>query len=121
MAFANETEAARNLALYHGKLWEFSLVDELLKSKLGSLKHEYADFNKTLLSIPKRQCSRSEFIGWIGDQLDSLQKAIYKLGNCAKVDLPEPWESLGFQATRCAFWKPLIRSLDLAALFLLSN
>jgi hypothetical protein len=89
LAFANESDKARSLALHHGKYWEFLLVEDLLKSKLQVLKNEYNKFEETLTSLEKRQFSIADFMDWLHDRSKSLGTAILKMTNCIQVELPD--------------------------------
>ncbi len=60
--FENETERARQLALDRPPLWEYSLTEELLRSKLSMIKQEYDDLSKGLLFHPARTISAEEYI-----------------------------------------------------------
>lgn len=55
--FSKESEKARSLALEHGEHWEFLLTEELLRSRLLLVEIECNDFDRALLSIPKRSFS----------------------------------------------------------------
>ena len=85
-AFANESEKARSLALNHGKLWEFLLIEELLKSKLAALKAECVEFEKAIPTIPKRQVSGQEFMRWLADKLDQLLSIIANIKKWIEVE-----------------------------------
>jgi hypothetical protein len=89
LAFAEESETARSLALQHGKFWEFLLAQELLKSKLLVLKNQYDEFERTLTSIPQRQCSSADFMTWVSDNTQLLATSVSKMGSCIKTDLPD--------------------------------
>ena len=55
--FSKESEKALSLALEHGEHWEFLLTEELLRSRLLLVEIECNDFDRALLSIPKRSFS----------------------------------------------------------------
>ena len=87
-AYANESEAARRLALEHGKLWEFLLVEELLKSKLQVLKNECDQFDQFLKSTPrKRFIGGREFTNWLGDEMGEILSTIEKIKTCITKEL----------------------------------
>jgi hypothetical protein len=65
-AYAHETEVARSLALNHGKLWEFLLVEELLSSKLQLLKDDCDDLANI---VPKKLFTGREFVNWGGQRV----------------------------------------------------
>jgi hypothetical protein len=88
MAFAHESEKARVLALEHGKLWEYLLVEELLKSKLSVLKRECDEFEKTLVSTPKRRFDGPEFMSWLNDEMSELISIVAKITKCITEGLP---------------------------------
>jgi hypothetical protein len=87
-AFAHKSEKARTLALEHGKLWEFLLIEELLKSKLPVLKRECDEFEKTLLSIPKRRFDGPMFTSWLNDEMNELISIVAKITKCITEELP---------------------------------
>jgi hypothetical protein len=60
-AYKSETETAKKLASEHGRFWEYSLVQELLESRIASLEKEYAAYQTTIKTNDRRQCSLSEF------------------------------------------------------------
>jgi hypothetical protein len=87
VAFANETQTARNLALEHPKLWEYLLVEELLKSKLQALRNQYDDFERTLTSAPKRACSAAEFVKWVTYKSGMLAETVSSISSSIQTDL----------------------------------
>jgi hypothetical protein len=87
IAFASESEMARDLALRRGNLWEFLLVEELSKSRLSAFKNQYHKFAITLASIPRKTCSRAVFIQWILDSLNTLATTTGNMERCINVDL----------------------------------
>ncbi|HMF66203.1 MAG TPA: hypothetical protein VK602_01170, partial [Phyllobacterium sp.] len=78
-AYAQETDLARSLALNHGKLWEFLLVEELLRSKLQSLK---SDCDNLVRIVPKRLFTGREFVHWISSECNELSSAITNMAAC---------------------------------------
>jgi len=69
--FEKETERARQLALDRPPLWEYSLTEELLRSKLSVIKREYDDLNKGLLFRPGRTITAEEYLlSWIPSKLN---------------------------------------------------
>jgi hypothetical protein len=72
-AYAHETEIARFLALNHGTLWEFLLVEELLRSKLQLLKHDCDDLAN--IASTKLFTGR-EFVKWVGSECTELGSVI---------------------------------------------
>ena len=76
VAFANESEIARNLALNHGKFWEFLLADELIKTRLASLKYQHDKLEDKLAATPKRPCSSAEFIALLNAKTSSMTSAL---------------------------------------------
>jgi hypothetical protein len=78
-AYEQETELSRSLALNHGKLWEFLLVEELLRSKLQLLRTECENIART---VPKRLFTGREFVGWISSDCKELSLAITNIGAC---------------------------------------
>ena len=83
-AYANETDLARSLALNHGKLWEFLLVEELLRSKLELLK---AECEKLASVVPEKLFTGREFVNWVGDESANLSPAITNMAVCIEKDL----------------------------------
>jgi hypothetical protein len=86
-AFAGETERARTLAIERGKFWEFLLMEELLKSKLKTIKGEYEAFEKSLPYIPKNQFSGPDFIQWLADQFKRLSPVLNKMNKCVNEEM----------------------------------
>jgi hypothetical protein len=86
-AFAKESEYARTLALEHGRFWEFSLIQELIASRLSALKSECETLEKARLSAPTRRINSAEFIPWLGDEINAMASAISKMARCIKQDL----------------------------------
>ncbi|WP_420971986.1 hypothetical protein [Bradyrhizobium sp. B120] len=80
--YANETEAVRSLALNHGKLWEFLLVQELLGNRLWSIKAEHESLSKLPASTPTKRFSGAEFTKWVGSQTSDLSAAIHDMSVC---------------------------------------
>jgi hypothetical protein len=87
IAFAGETERARTLATEHGKFWEFLLMEELLKSKLKTIKVEYEAFEKSLPYIPRRQFSGPDFIHWLADEFKRLSSTLNKMIKCVNEEM----------------------------------
>jgi hypothetical protein len=58
--------------LEHGKLWEFLLIEELLRSKLQALKSECDQFDELLTSAPRKRFSGPEFMNWLSSEMDEL-------------------------------------------------
>jgi hypothetical protein len=72
-AYQNETDIAKKLALEHGKLWEFLLVQELMNSRLALLEGRYAVYQATRGSDRKqKQCSASEFGNLVATNMNRL-------------------------------------------------
>jgi hypothetical protein len=71
--YAQETEVARSLALNHGKLWEFLLVEELLRSKLQLLNSDCDDLARI---VPQKQFLSREFVKWVGSECTELSSVI---------------------------------------------
>jgi len=86
-AYANESEAARAIVLEHGKLWEFLLVEELLKSKWQVLKNEWDQFDEFLKSAPKKRFSGPEFMNWLSSEMDELVSTVAKIMTCVNQEL----------------------------------
>jgi hypothetical protein len=78
-AYAHETEVARSLALNHGKLWEFLLVEELLRSRLQSLKGECEGLASI---VPRKHFTGRDFFRWIGSECNELSSAITSVKAC---------------------------------------
>ncbi len=78
-AYATETEVARSLALNHGKLWEFLLVEELLRSKLQLLKDDCEDLAKI---VPRKLFTGREFVTWVGSECTELSSVIPSMAAC---------------------------------------
>jgi len=72
-AYENETEVARSLALNHGKLWEFLLVEELLRSKLQLLNSDCDDLARI---VPEKQFLGREFVKWVGSECTELSSVM---------------------------------------------
>lgn len=87
IAFAGETEKARTLATEHGKFWEFLLMEELLKSRLETIKGEYEAFKKSLPYIPKKQFSGPDFIHWLADEFERLSSILNKMIKCVNEEM----------------------------------
>jgi hypothetical protein len=87
LAYANESEVARNLALNHGKFWEFLLTNELLKAKWETLKGEHDKLENTVASTPKRQCSASEFMDLLNDKTSVMTSALSGIESSVNRDL----------------------------------
>ncbi|WP_456711007.1 hypothetical protein [Bradyrhizobium sp. USDA 4452] len=75
-AYSRETEAARTLAINQGKLWDFLLVEELLRSKLQSLK---IDCDKLSSIVPRKLFTGREFFRWVGSECAELSSAIISM------------------------------------------
>jgi len=73
--------------LHHGEFWEFRLTQELLKSRLLSLKSQCNDFEIMLKSLPIRKCDRLEFLNWIQTKMQTLIAALSRMNDCVKADL----------------------------------
>jgi hypothetical protein len=71
-AYANETDLARTLATQHGKFWEFLLIQELLRSRVQTLRVQYDRFDDLLRSTPKKQFTGQQFIDWLMSEFDHL-------------------------------------------------
>ena len=78
-AYANELETARALVLEHGKLWEFLLVEELLRSKWQALKSECDQFDELLKSTPRKQFNGLDFTNWLSTEMDKLVSTAAKI------------------------------------------
>jgi hypothetical protein len=83
-AYSHETEAARTLAMNHGRFWEFLLVQELLKSKLQALKTECDGLANI---VPRKHLTGREFFHWIGSECSELSSAITSMSTCIDNDL----------------------------------
>ncbi|WP_198031906.1 DUF4236 domain-containing protein [Bradyrhizobium sp. Ec3.3] len=83
-AYAHETEAARAFAMNHGKLWEFLLVEELLRSKLQPLEIEC---DKLASIVPRKLFTGREFFRWVGSECSELSSAIASIKACIDKDL----------------------------------
>jgi hypothetical protein len=90
-AYAKESEKARGLALEHGQFWEFTLTEELFRTKLPLLESKCDEFDKSLLSIPKRKFTGSEFIMWIGTKMKELGPMREEIGRCLSEDVRSSW------------------------------
>jgi Protein of unknown function (DUF4236) len=86
-AYAKESETARALVLEHGKLWEFLLIEELLRSKLQALKSECDQFDELLRSAPRKRFSGPEFMNWLSSEMDELVSTIAKIVTCVEKEL----------------------------------
>jgi len=86
-AFARESAYAQSLVLERGKLWEFLLVQELLASRLMSLKKECAALDK-LGPLPTRRFSVPEFVKWFSEEMNAIALATSQFGKCIGQDLP---------------------------------
>jgi hypothetical protein len=96
VAYANESEGARRLALEHGKLWEFVLVEELLKSKLQTLKNECDQFDQFLRSTPRKRFTGGlEFTNWLRAEMGELLSTIEKIKVCMTKELIESLGAAG--------------------------
>ena len=78
-AYVHETEAASALAVNRGKLWEFLLVEELLKSKLQPLKSECDNLERI---VPKKLFTGREFVHWISSECNELSSAMKNMAAC---------------------------------------
>lgn len=94
-AFAKESEEARKLALERGDLWEFALTEELLRSKLEALESEYARFDQTLLSVPKKAFSGPDFVPWLGQKINEIAPVVDQMAKCFKEDVRGSWGKPG--------------------------
>lgn len=117
VAFANETENARTLALGHGKLWEFLLVEELLKSKMSVLRGEYDEF-ENLKSVPKRRFNRAEFMSWMGSETTALASTITKMKSCIEKELPDALGKPGFSGDAIQMLRTVDEFFDYCGSFL---
>ena len=91
MAFAKESEKARALVLEQGDFWEFLLTEELLRSKLPVIESECNEFDKTLLSMPKRQLSGPEFMSWLSGKMNDVRPMVEQIARCINEDLRASW------------------------------
>jgi hypothetical protein len=85
--YAKESETARALVLEHGKLWEFLLVEELLRSKWQALKSECDQFDELLKSAPRKRFSGPEFMNWLSSEMDELVSTVAKIMTCVNQEL----------------------------------
>ncbi|WP_246667407.1 hypothetical protein [Bradyrhizobium macuxiense] len=83
-AYSHETEAARALAMNQEKLWEFLLVDELLRSKLQPLEIEC---DKLADIVPRKLFTGREFFRWVGSECSELSSAMVGIKACIDKDL----------------------------------
>jgi Protein of unknown function (DUF4236) len=88
-AFANESEEARKLASEQEDFWRFALCEQLLRSKLKALESEYAKFDQTLLSIPKRALPAQDFAPWIGQKISEIGPLGVEIAKCFENDVRE--------------------------------
>ena len=86
-AYAKESDTARALVLEHGKLWEFLLVEELLRSKWQALRSECDQFDELLKSAPRKRFSGPEFMNWLSGEMDELLSTVAKIMTCVNQEL----------------------------------
>ncbi|MGY8666284.1 hypothetical protein Q3C01_28585 [Bradyrhizobium sp. UFLA05-109] len=88
-AYAGETDAARSLAINHGRFWEFLLVEELMKTRLRRLKADYDKFFSRERIDSSRNFSGCEFLNWIVAELERLSAALATITACVDKQLIE--------------------------------
>jgi Domain of unknown function (DUF4062) len=94
--FEKETERARQLALDRPPLWEYSLTEELLRSKLSAIKREYDDLKKGLLFRPARTISAEEYLqSWIPSKLNDPAVLVEILEETVGKGIPAAWGKPG--------------------------
>jgi hypothetical protein len=67
--FLVESAKARQLAQDRPHLWEYRLVEELLRTKLAELTRSCADFNRGLLFRPRKPIGGAEYLNLISHKL----------------------------------------------------
>jgi len=94
--FEKETERARQLALDRPPLWEYSLTEELMRSKLSVIKREYDDLSRGLLFRPARTISAEEYLGrWIPSKLNDPALLVEILEETVAKGIPSAWGKPG--------------------------
>jgi hypothetical protein len=94
--FEKETERARQLALDRPPLWEYSLTEELMRSKLSVIKREYDDLSRGLLFRPARTISAEEYLGrWIPSKLNDPALLVEILEETVAKGIPLAWGKPG--------------------------
>jgi hypothetical protein len=88
VVFAKESEKAKTLAVEHGEFWEFLLTEELLRTRLLAVEAEYNEFDKALLSIPKRRFGGPEFISWLSGKMGEVTPMVSEIARCVNELLP---------------------------------
>jgi hypothetical protein len=67
--FLAETPKARQLAQDRPHLWEYRLVEELLRTKLAELSRSCEDLKRGLLFRPRKPLGAIEYLDWIGHKV----------------------------------------------------
>ncbi|SRR5579871_1261555 len=68
--FLAETVKARQLAQDRPPLWEYRLVEELLRTKLTELSQRCEDLNRGLLFKPRKPIKAAEYLDWFRHKMD---------------------------------------------------
>jgi len=68
--FLAESPKARQLAQDRPHLWEYRLLEELLRTKLSALHQSCEDFNRGLLFKPRRPIGAAEYVDWFAHKMD---------------------------------------------------
>lgn len=68
--FLAETAKARQLAQDRPHLWEYRLIEELLRTKLSELSRLCEESKRGLLFRPRKPIKGSEYLDWIGRKID---------------------------------------------------
>lgn len=75
--FLSETAKARQLAQDRPHLWEYRLVEELLRSRLSELSRLCEESKRGLLFRPRKPIEGSEYLDWIVHKIDEPQDFVH--------------------------------------------
>jgi hypothetical protein len=62
---------------------------------LEALESEYAEFDQTLLSMPKKAFTGSDYVPWLGHKIDEISPLVDQMAKCFKEDVQESWGKPG--------------------------
>jgi hypothetical protein len=94
-SFAYETERAQYLALERPDYWEFMLTEELLRSKLITIRKTLSDVERGLVFRRTQVMKGKDFLTWIDSRINDLVALIKMLVMLVEEEIQTSWGEPG--------------------------